>query len=87
MAQHILIQNSANKNVQKICQSIRDQFRKGISIIRSSLKYQEIYEENFKESENDIVFQTWRTINQNRENFEIHFNSQKEKITKIYLIK
>ncbi len=87
MAQHISIQNSANKNIQKIYWSICSQFKKGIFVVRASLKYQEIYEENFKESENDIVFQTWRTINKDRENFEIHFNSQKGKITKIYLVK
>ncbi len=87
MAQHISIQNSANKNIQKIYWSICSQFKKGIFVVRSSLKYQEIYEENFKESENDIVFQTWRTINKGRENFEVHFNSQKGKITKIYLVK
>lgn len=87
MAQHISIQNSANKNIQKIYWSICSQFKKGIFVVRSSLKYQEIYEENFKESENDIVFQTWRTINKDRENFEVHFNSQKGKITKIYLVK
>lgn len=86
MAQHIPIKNSTNKNMQKIFESIQGRFEKGLSSIRSSLKFQEIHEEDFKESENDHVFATWRTINGNREIFEIHFDSQKQIITNLYFV-
>lgn len=87
MAQHILIKNSTNKNIQNIFKSVRTKFEKGLSSIRSSLNFQEVYEKSFKESKNDHVFIMWRTISRNRETFEIHFDSQKQMITNLYLVK
>ena len=87
MAQHISIQNSGLKSFQKIYKSICESFKKGISRIRSSLKFQEIYDKNFKEAEDDLVFETWRSVNGERETFEIHFDSQKNGITNIFLVK
>ncbi len=85
MAQHILIQNiGAMRNVYN---SICRQFEKGISNVSSSLKYQEIENENFKENKNDTVFNTWRTIKGERENFEIHFDAKNKKIINIYLVR
>lgn len=87
MAQHISIKNSGKKELQKVYESICKNFEKGTSAIQSSLKFQEIFDENFKESENDKVFATWRSINGQRETFEVHFNSEKKEITDIYLVK
>lgn len=87
MAQHYPIKNSPNKNIQKICQGICNKFEQGISKVRSSLKYQEIHYEDFKESKNDEVFLTLRYLNGETENIEVHFDSQKKKITNIYLVK
>lgn len=87
MAQHISIKNSTNKIMQSLFANICKQFERGLSNIRSSLKFQEVYEENFKESENDNVFITWRTVNKKRETLELHFDSQKNQITNCYLVK
>jgi len=87
MAQHYPIQNSTNKKIQKICQGIYNKFGEGIKKIHPSLKYQEIYDDDFKESKNDEVFQTWRSINGETENLEVHFDLQKAKVTNIYLVK
>lgn len=87
MAQHISIKNSGKKELQNIYESICKNFEKGILAIQSSLKFQEIEDENFKKSENDKVFATWRNFESMRENFEIHFDSQKKEITEIYLVK
>ncbi len=87
MAQHIPIKNLDIKEFQKIHESICKSFGKGILSIQSSLKFQEIEDENFKESENDKVFITWRNLKNIRENFEIHFDLQKKEITEIYLVK
>ena len=85
MAQHIPIQNI--NTMQAIYKSICQQFDRGISSIASSLKYQEIENENFKENKNDRVFNTWQTVNGKRETFEIHFNIASQKITNIFLVK
>jgi hypothetical protein len=66
MAQHISIKNSPNKIMQSLFANICKQFERGLSNIRSSLKFQEVYEENFKESENDNVFITWRTVDKKK---------------------
>jgi hypothetical protein len=87
MAQHISIKNSDKKELQKIYESICKSFGKGILSIQSSLKFQEIVDENFKHSENEKIFVTWRILRNEKETFEIHFNSEKNKITEIYLVK
>lgn len=87
MAQHISIKNSGKKELQKIYESICRSFEKGLLAIQSSLKFQEIEDGNFKESENDKVFQVWKNLENERETFEIHFNSQKNEITNIYLVR
>lgn len=87
MAQHISIKNSGKKDLQKIYESICKNFGKGVLSIQSSLKYQEIFDENFKNSENEKVFATWRNFKKIRETFEIHFDSKKKEITEIYLVK
>lgn len=89
MAQHILIQNIKTVAMQNIYKSICRQFKKRTSSVNSSLKYQEIKDENFKENknDNDRVFNTWRTVGGKRECFEIHFNETNKNITNIYLVK
>ncbi len=87
MAQHISIKNSGKKELQEIYENICKTFAKGLFAIQSSLKFQEIEDENFMESKNDKIFQTWKNLKNERETFEVHFNSQKNKITEIYLVK
>ncbi|MBW2632077.1 MAG: hypothetical protein JRC90_10055 [Deltaproteobacteria bacterium] len=87
MAQHISIKEIESKGFQEIYKNISESFKKGISTIRSSLKFQEICDKNFKESENDLVFTNWRNVNSERERFEIHFDSQRNEITNIYFVK
>jgi hypothetical protein len=87
MAQHISIKNSDNKELQNIYEGICKNFKKGISLIQFSLKFQEIFDEDYKESDNDKVFITWRNFKKIRETFEIHFNLQKNEVFEIYLVK
>lgn len=87
MAQHISIKNSDKKDLQKIYESICKSFEKGFLSIQSSLKFQEIEDDNLKISQNDKVFITWRSFKNMKENFEIHFDSQKKEISEIYLVK
>lgn len=87
MAQHISIRNLKQKELQKIYESICKNFEKGLFAIQSSLKFQEIFDENFKKSENDKVFATWRNLKNEKETFEVHFDSIKNEIIEIYLIK
>jgi len=54
---------------------------------KSSLKYEKITDERYKESKNNNVFQTWRSINGQKETFEVHFDTQKNKLGNIYLVK
>ncbi|MFW6008146.1 MAG: hypothetical protein ACOCP8_02670 [archaeon] len=42
---------------------------------------------NYQIDDNDEVFITSRKINNGRENFEIHYDTKKQKITVIYLVK
>lgn len=86
MAQHIDIQNSILKKYKKAELYIIKTFLKGISYVRGSLKYQEIASKEFKESEQDLVFITWQTIDQVRCIFEVHFDSVHNKIIKIYFV-
>jgi len=87
MAQHIPIKNSDKKELQEIYKNICKNFEKGLPAIQSSLRFQEIEDENFKESENDKIFQTWKNLENEKEIFEIHFDSRKNKITNVYLVK
>ncbi len=85
MAQHIPIQNI--DSMQNVYKNICRQFKKGASSVSSSLKYQELDDKNFKENKNDRVFNTRRTVNGEREKFEIHYDTCKNKINNIYLVK
>ena len=87
MAQHIPIKNSPLKGFQKIYKSICKFFENGIFYAKSSLKYEEIKDERYKESKNDIVFETWRSVNGQRETFEVHFDNEKQGLGNIYLVK
>ena len=87
MAQHIPIENSSLKGFQKIYKSICKNFENGIFYAKSSLKYEEIKDERYKESKNDIVFETWRSVNGQKETFEVHFDSKKQRLENTYLVK
>jgi len=88
MAQHIPIDNTLNKDMKKIFRNISKQFNNfDVSKIKGSLKYQEIYNNEFKNFKNDNVFKTWRTVNSIREIFEVHFDSIQKKIIQIYFVK
>jgi len=50
MAQYIPIKNSPLKGFQKIYKSICKNFENGIFYAKSSLKYEEIKDEKYKES-------------------------------------
>lgn len=87
MAQHILLQQINLKGFQKIYKSICKNFDNGTFYAQSSLKYQVIPYTDFKENEFDTVFETERSVNGRRETFEVHFDTQNNKISSIYLVK
>jgi len=87
MAQHILINNSEFKGFQKIYNCICKNFENGLFYARSSLKYEEIKDERYKDSSEESVFVTYRSINGQREIFEVHFDTNENQVTQVYLVK
>jgi hypothetical protein len=87
MAQHIPINNSPLKGFQKIYKSICKNFENGIFYAKSSLKYEEIKDKNYRELENDKVFETWRSVNGQQETFEVHFDEKNNQLKNVYLVK
>lgn len=87
MAQHIPINNSPLKCFQKVYKSICNNFENRTFYAKSSLKYEEIKDKNYRESESDNVFKTWRSVNGQRETFEVHYNSHNNQLENIYLVK
>lgn len=87
MAQHYPLEKIKLKGFQKVYKSICKNFENGVFYAKSSLKYQEIPYKDFKENEHDIVFETWRSVNGQQEFFEVHFDTQANKLANIYLVK
>ncbi len=87
MAQHILLEEIKLKSFQNIYKSICKNFQHPHFSPFSSLKYEEIRDERYKEFENDRVFVTNRSVNGKREIFEVHFDDQKGELNNIYLVK
>jgi len=42
---------------------------------------------NIKNLKNDIIFETWRSVNGQQETFEVHFDSGKQRLGNICLVK
>ena len=87
MAQHILINNSEFKSFQKIYNCICKNFENGLFYARSSLKYEEIKDVRYKNSPEERVFVTARSVNGQREIFEVHFDCKKKELKNVYLVK
>lgn len=87
MAQHILLDKIQLKGFQKVYKSICKNFQHPYFSPTSSLKYEEIRDKKYKEFENDRVFATTRSVNGQLEIFEVHFDTQVNKLTNIYLVK
>ncbi len=87
MAQHIPLEKIKLKGFQNIYKSICKNFQHPHFSPFSSLKYEEIRDERYKEFENDRVFVTNRSVNGKREIFEVHFDIQANKFGNVYLVK
>lgn len=87
MAQHYDISNYPQKYFKKIVSSFKRRFEKGIQKVKYSLLFIRIEDERAKEHPDDLVFETYRRVNNDMETFEIHFDKSKNSITKIYLVK
>lgn len=87
MAQHIDIFKSNNKQHQSIVRALQDRFTKGVDSIRSSVKFVEIEDSVYKLHANDLVFETFRTLNSEKESLEIHFDTTTASITEIFIVK
>ncbi|SHG87203.1 hypothetical protein [Winogradskyella jejuensis] len=84
MAQHISILK--NDFHPKIKETIIKRFSKK-NIGLASLKYQEIKDKDLKINNSDRVFINNRKIKGKQEIFEIHFNSEKNKVEEIFWVK
>jgi hypothetical protein len=85
MAQHISI--IENKEYSKIIESIYKRFSTGTIGLKTSMKYHELSEEDYKINKNDRVFLNYRKMKGVIEVFEIHFDTKQNKILKIFLVK
>lgn len=85
MAQHISIVDT--KEYFKIVDSIYKKFSKGTVGLKTSMKYQELLDEDYKMNKNDRVFLNYRKLKGATEIFEIHFNIEQNKILEIFLVK
>lgn len=84
MAIHVSI--IRNDFYPKIRESIFKRFAKK-NIGLNSFRYQELRDKDYKLCENDRVFLYTRTINREILYFEVHFNTEEQKIIDIFLIK
>lgn len=89
MAQHISIINSKLNN-QKAFQKVHESFQKkaneGIWAIAGSLKFEEVLSNEHKINPDDRVFVTYRTVNNKKEMFELHYDTSSNKILDIFLV-
>jgi len=89
MAQHYSIINSAFKNYKsykKLSDSFLKKVKNGLCAVSSSLKFEEILSTGHKINPDDRVFITYRTINNKKEMFELHYDTNKKKILDIFLV-
>ena len=90
MAQHISIIGSKLSSL-KAFQKVRDSFQKRANIgswaIAGSLRFEELHYTDYKMNSNDRVFVTHRTVNGNKEIFELHFDTKEQKLLDIFLVK
>ena len=90
MAQHISIIDSKLSSL-KAFQKVRGRFQKianrGCWAIAGSLKFEELPHTDYKINSNDRVFVTQRTVNGNKEIFELHFDTKEQKLLDIFLVK
>jgi hypothetical protein len=87
MAQHYDISFYPQKYFRKVENLIKKKFDAGVQKVINSLRYFHVDDLRTKEHPNDIVFETSRKINNEMETFEIHFDQNKNLVTKIYLVK
>ena len=90
MAQHISIISSklsSLKAFQKVRDSLQKRARIGGGASASSLKFEELPHTDYKMNSNDRVFVTQRTVNGNKEIFELHFDTKEQKLLDIFLVK
>ncbi|PIP63392.1 hypothetical protein CO165_00110 [Candidatus Roizmanbacteria bacterium CG_4_9_14_3_um_filter_33_18] len=89
MAQHISIINSKLNNLkafQKVNNSFQQKANVGLWCISGSLKFEELRSVEYKINEHDRVFITYRTINNIKEMFELHYDTKTNTILDIFLV-
>ena len=87
MAQHISIINSEIKGFQKVSESFCKKLQRGLWAISGSLKFEELPYKTHKVNQDDRVFVTERVVNGEREMFELHYDTKKQKLLDIFLVK
>jgi hypothetical protein len=86
MAQHISILNSNLKKHQSIVKVIKNQFAKGLNMIKYAIRYDRL-DDDYRFDDYDIVYKYQKLIDSEIEIFEIHFDKINNKIIDIFLVK
>lgn len=76
-----------NNIFPKISSSIQKRFSKGLMGIKTSMKYQELQDKDYKINEKDRVFLNHRKRGNIYEVFEIHYDTGRNKIINIFWVK
>lgn len=87
MAQHISILQTKEDDLKSLVSSLQNRFHSRIKSIKTSLKFIEMKELEYKLHSNDLVFQTVKTVRNKKETLEIHYNIVEEKISDIFIVK
>ncbi len=67
--------------------ALQNRFSFGITSIKSSIKFVEIKEPDYKLHSNDLVFHTVRNLRGKKESLEIHFNKIENSISEIFIVR
>ena len=89
MAQHYSIINSKlkkYKSYRKLYGSFLKRAENGLHNITSSLKFEEIVSMGHKIVPTDRVFITYRTVNNRKEMFELHYDTNEKKVLDVFLV-
>ena len=73
--------------MQKIAKSFFEKTSRGIEAISGSLKFSELPYKEYKITSHDRVFITERNMNGKKEKFELHYDTEAEKILDVFLVK
>lgn len=72
--------------LQKIVESMQNRALGGVRNFAYSLGFEELLDEKAKLTPNDRIFNTFRKLEGKYENFEVHYDTEKQVILDIFLV-